>query len=139
MFIGRYYHRIETKGRVALPKAFRSQEDNWIATRGLDGGIFLLPATTFENQVAEIATRTLTKKQDRDFVRYLTNDAYELDIDGNGRVLLPEYLRSFASLEKDVVVVGSYSYIEIWNQELYHQYLHNLEQSASDLAEQVTL
>lgn len=137
MFIGRYYHRLEEKGRLSLPKVFREKSSDWIITRGLDGGLFLFKPDTFESQVAELAERTFTKKRHRDFVRYLVNDARQLQIDKLGRVSLPDYLTTFAKLQKEVVIVGSYSYIEIWDQTTYHSYLDTLEKSAVDIAEAI--
>ena len=135
MFIGRYYHTIEEKNRLSLPKKFRDQNEAWVITRGLDGGLFLFQAKDFEQRLAELASRTFTKKRDRDFVRYLTNDASEVSCDQNGRVLVPEYLKEFGQLKKDVVVVGSYTYLEVWDVELYHQYLAKLEESGEQIAE----
>lgn len=139
MFIGRYYHTIDEKGRIIISKHLRAQSkaEDWIVTRGLDGGLFLFSPTTFEAKLAELASSTLTRKRDRDFVRYLTNDAFNVNCDSQGRVLLPEYLRQFANLQKQVVIVGSYTYIEIWDQDRYHQYLDALESNGEALAESI--
>ena len=137
MYIGRYYHKIEKEGRVSIPKAFRQEVREWIVTRGLDGGLFLFASQDFQTQIQDLAKRTFTKKNDRDFVRYMTNDAYQIEVDNNGRVLLPEYLKKFANLNKDVVIVGSYNRIEIWDVSLYHQYIDQIEQQAERLAENI--
>lgn len=138
MFIGRYYHRLEDKGRVSLPKTFRETGSDWIITRGLDGGLFLFRPETFEQQVQELSERTFTKKRNRDFIRYMVNDARLVSIDKQGRVLLPDYLTTFAKLTKEVVIVGSFNYIEIWDQQTYHSYLDTLESSATNIAEEIT-
>ncbi len=137
MFIGRYYHTIEDKGRLSLPKTFRQHQLSWIVTRGLDGGLFLFPQEKFREELEKLAGRTLTKRSDRAFVRYLANDAYEVKVDANGRVLLPEYLREFAQLKKEVVIVGSFTYIEIWNSQKYHQYIDGVEKDAEGIAEAI--
>lgn len=137
MFIGRYYHTLEAKNRLSLPKAFRDIEANWIITRGLDGGLFGFRQNEFEKQLQELTQRTFTVKQNRDFVRLMTNDAYATAVDNQGRVQLPEYLTELADLQKQVVVVGSYNWIEIWNAERYHQYLDGLEKEAESISEQV--
>lgn len=137
MFIGRYYHKLEEKGRISLPKDLRKDHQNWIITRGLDGGLFLFLAESFESELAKLALKTFTKKNDRDFIRYMTNDAYSLEVDKNGRVLLPEYLKNFAQIQKDVVIVGSYNKIEIWDINKYHQYLDQLENQAQEIAESI--
>lgn len=137
MFIGRYYHTIEDKGRLSLPKTFRQNQTNWIITRGLDGGLFLFPQEKFQEELEKLAGRTLTKRSDRAFVRYMANDAYEVTTDANGRVLVPEYLKKFAGLEKEAVVVGSYTYLEIWDVAKYHQYIDEVEKDAENLAEKI--
>jgi MraZ protein len=138
MFIGRYYHTIEDQGRVSLPKKFRQGNDHWIITRGLDGGLFLFLNKTFEQELEKIAESSFTKKADRDFIRLMTNEAQEIEVDGNGRILLPDYLRATAQLTKNVVLIGSYHRIEIWDVEKYHEYLEFLEKNAENIAEKVT-
>lgn len=135
MFIGRYYHRLEEKGRVLIPKTFRADSKQWIVTRGLDGGIFLFRPETFTKQVEELSERTFTKKRHRDFIRYLVNDARSVSPDKLGRVLLPDYLIKFADLKREVVIVGSFEYLEVWDQERYHHYLDSLEKNGEELAE----
>jgi len=135
MFIGRYYHRLEEKGRLSLPKSFREAGSDWIVTRGLDGGLFLYRPETFQRQLQELSERTFTKKRHRDFIRFLVNDARSVSIDKQGRVLLPDYLTEFAGLTKEVVIVGSFEYIEIWDTEKYHHYLDEVESKAEEIAE----
>lgn len=135
MFIGRYYHTLEESKRVSLPKKFREVEKNWIVTRGLDGGLFLFRAEKFKEELNQLAQRSFTKKAHRDFVRLMANDAQEITADGNGRVSLPEYLIQFAKLKKQLVIVGSYERIEIWDRDLYHHYLENLENNAEKISE----
>jgi len=135
MFIGRYYHRLEEKGRVSLPKAFRAQETTWVITRGLDGGLFLFTKKEYQQQLQQITASTFTKQSNRDFIRLLANDAKEVTADAQGRVQLPEYLIDFAHLKKEVVVVGSYTWIELWDQSRYHAYLEKVEPQAEQIAE----
>ena len=135
MYIGKYYHTVEDKGRVSLPKAFRVKSDSWIVTRGLDGGLFLFETEQFAVELKKLEARSFTKKTNRDFIRLMTNEAIEVSPDKNGRVQLPEYLNSFAHISKDVVIVGSYAYIEIWDRDTYHTYLEGLEANATTIAE----
>lgn len=135
MYIGKYYHKVEDKGRVSLPKAFRSKASAWIITRGLDGGLFLFQAEKFTAEIEKLEARSFTKKTHRDFIRLMTNEAQEVTPDANGRVQLPEYLTTFANIGKDVVIVGSYSYVEIWDRDTYHTYLDEVESRASEIAE----
>ena len=135
MFIGRYYHTLEENNRVSLPKKFREIETNWIVTRGLDGGLFLFRAQNFNQEIKKLSERTFTKKAHRDFIRLMTNDAQEVAADNNGRVSLPEYLIEFAQLKKQLIIVGSYEWVEIWDRALYHQYLAQIESQAEKIAE----
>lgn len=135
MFIGRYYYTIEEKGRVSLPKSFREQEKLWVITRGLDGGVFLFPQADFQKQLQALNERGFTKKADRDFVRLMTNDAEEVEVDAVGRITLPEHLRATAQLTKQVVLVGSFERVEIWDVERYHAYVDNLVENAENIAE----
>jgi len=137
MFIGRYYHTLEQKRRLSLPKVFRDQAKEWVLTRGLDGGLFLMKAERFERNLQQFAQRTFTKKDNRDFIRLMTHDAKRITPDKLGRVQLPEYLTELAHLKKAVVIVGSYNYVEIWDQTKYHQYLDRLEKKAEKIAERL--
>jgi MraZ protein len=137
MFIGRYYHTVEEKGRVSLPKIFREQEKQWVITRGLDGGVFLFPHASFQQQVQTLSQLGFTKKAHRDFVRLLTNDATEVEVDNLGRITIPDHLRATAQLTKQVVIVGSYERVEIWDVERYHTYLDSIAEQAEAIAEQI--
>lgn len=137
MFIGKYYHTIEEKGRVSLPKTFRELEKQWVITRGLDGGLFLFPQKNFQEQVQTLNQLGFTKKAHRDFVRLLTNDAESVEADSQGRLTIPEYLRAAAQLTKQVVIVGSFERVEIWDMEKYHAYLEGIAGQAEAIAEQI--
>lgn len=137
MFIGRYYHKLEDKGRVSLPKKYREIEVDWVVTRGLDGGLFVFRKSDFLEKIQEIANRSFTKKRHRDFVRLMVNEAQATTVDANGRVSLPEYLIKLAGLTKEVVIVGSYNYLEIWAMDRYHLYLDGLEKQAEAIAESI--
>ena len=138
MYIGTYYHTLEEQGRVSLPKSFREINSKWIVTRGLDGGLFIFPEDSFQEKLQKISeNHVFTKKAHRDFVRLMTNEAQAIEVDQNGRVNLPDYLIQFAHLNKDLAVVGSLDYIEVWERDLYHQYIDQLEDSAEEIAEKV--
>lgn len=138
MFIGRYYHHLEVNGRVSLPKPFRLPSQVWILTRGLDGGLLLFRRETFVEQLETALKPSLTEQANRDLVRLLSNDARELKTDKQGRLQLPEYLITFAQLEREVVVVGSYDWIEIWHAPRYHQYLEKIEPQLAQIAARVS-
>ena len=137
MFIGRYYHTVEEKGRVSLPKTFREQEKQWVITRGLDGGVFLFPQQSYVQQVQALSKLGFTKKAHRDFVRLLTNDAEQVEVDRLGRITVPEHLRATAQLTKQVVIVGSFERVEIWDVTKYHTYIDSIADQAEEIAEQI--
>lgn len=135
MYLGKYYYTLEEKGRLSLPKEYRQKNNSWVITRGLDGGLFLYKESDFQNQMNSLLSRTFTKKKNRDFVRLMTNEAKVVTPDKNGRVQLPEYLISFAKLDKAVVLVGSLEKIEIWDRDTYHNYIDSIESKAEEIAE----
>jgi MraZ protein len=137
MLIGKYYHHLETNGRLSLPKEFRQISQTWVLTRGLDGCLFLLQEGDFQKELEKIAERSLTKKANRDLVRLMTNEAKIVTTDEQGRVNLPDYLIRFAHLVKHTVIVGSLNHLEIWDQERYHNYIDGLENQAEAIAESV--
>ena len=137
MFIGKYYYKLQQNGRVSIPKNFRVKNKEWIVTRGLDGCLFLLKANTFKQELSQLAKRSFTKKAHRDLTRIMTNEAKLIKADNNGRVHLPKYLIEYANLHQEIVIVGSFSRIEIWDQKKYHQYIDQLENQAEVIAEQI--
>ncbi len=138
MFIGKFYHSLEEKGRISLPKKFRQESKSWVITRGLDGGLFIFKEEDFEKEIAKFESRTFTNKNNRDFIRLMTNEAQTLQPDKTGRVQLPEYLIEFAKLDKSVVVVGSLSRIEVWDRDRYHNYIDGIENKTEEIAESLS-
>lgn len=135
MLIGTFYHTLEAHGRVSLPKSFRETHTEWVVTRGLDGGLFLIPAQQFLQELEKLNSRSFTSKRNRDFVRLMANEATQVTPDKNGRVQLPEYLIQFAGLSKNLVVVGSISRAEVWDRDAYHTYMSATESQAESIAE----
>ena len=128
MFIGRYYHKLEAKGRLAIPRAFRDQlESGGVITRGLDGCLFLFPKSSWQQLTEKLASLPLTSQAARNFIRLIVQTAVPLDLDQQGRTLIPEYLKNLAQLKKQVVVAGALTRIEIWDRDQYHQHLDLIE------------
>jgi MraZ protein len=125
MFIGRYYHNLQPKGRLAIPSSFRSQlTSSSVITAGLDGALFVFPASSWKKLTAKLASLPLTKRAARLFTRSIIQSASELNLDSQGRTLIPSYLRELASINKQVVVAGALTRIEIWDKERYHKHLN---------------
>jgi len=139
MFIGKYYFKLEGKGRISLPKEFRQTATDWIVTRGMDGCLFIIPEDQFVTDYQKIINRTFTKKDHRDLGRLLANEAKSVSADNNGRVSIPGHLIEFAKLTGELVIVGSFNRIEVWDRERYHSYLDNLEPQMEEISERIEI
>lgn len=138
MFISRYYHTLEAKGRLAIPTAFRGKlKSGGVITAGLDGCLFLFPNSYWQELSEKLASLPLTNKAARQFTRGLVQSAMELSFDSQGRTLIPEFLRQHASLKKQVVVAGALTRIEIWDRDSYHAHLNLITQESPDLEESI--
>jgi MraZ protein len=127
MFIGTYYHTLDEKNRVAVPKSFRTElEAGSVMTYGLDGCLFIFTAESWTKLVDKLHTLPLTSKPARDFLRLLTYHAVAVETDKLGRVLLPENLRQIAGVTKDVVFAGALTRVEVWDKARYHAYVDGL-------------
>jgi len=122
MFKGEYNHTIDEKGRLIIPAKFREElGSEFVITRGLDGCLFGYNNTEWEVFEAKLRALPLTNKDARAFQRYMLAGAASVEIDKQGRILLPQNLRTFAGLEKDVVLIGVAGRIEIWNKDIYEK------------------
>ncbi len=140
MFIGQYHHRLEEKGRLSIPKKFRSQlAAGAILSQGLDGCLFLYPVAYWEQLINKLSQLPLTRAAARSFTRVLSYGACEVDVDRLGRILIPDYLRQFANLVDDCVVAGAIERIEIWSASKFAAYSAKVNEHAEDIAEKLEL
>jgi len=138
MFIGEYYHAVDEKGRIAVPKKYHKDfAKGAVVTRGIDQCLFLFPKKEWELLAAKLAGLPLSQANPRAFSRLMLAGAMDMDLDGQGRIIVPEYLREFAKLNKQVVVAGLYSRLEIWDEQSWANYKHQSESNAVDIAEQL--
>lgn len=136
MFIGEYTHTIDDKGRLAIPSKFRTQlAQGAVVTRGLDNCLFLYPKNEWEKMAEKLAALPLTQSNARAFARLMLAGAMDVDIDKQGRVVLPAYLRQYASVDGSTVVAGLYNRVEIWNEEAWRVYQANAEKDSNEIAE----
>jgi len=139
-FIGRYYHALEQKGRLSIPVQFRKFLGHQaVITAGLDGCLFLMNLENWQALVDQTQVGPLTLKRNRDWSRYLANNAAEVSLDPQGRILIPEPLRQQAKLTDTCVIVGSLDRLEIWDQASYHHYLDQLNTNIETIAESISL
>ena len=116
MFIGEYSHTIDAKGRLIVPSKFREQlGEEFVVTKGLDGCLFVYENSEWKSFEEKLHALPLTNANARKFTRFFLAGASACELDRQGRILIPAVLREFAKLEKDVVLVGVGSRIEIWN------------------------
>lgn len=138
MFIGEYQHSIDEKGRIAVPAKFRKAlEKGAVVTRGLDNCLFLYPAKEWELQATEIAKLSIAKADSRAFNRHMLSGAMEVEIDKQGRMVIPDYLRRFAGITKKTVVTGLYNRVEIWDAEKWKIYQQTTESQSAAIAERM--
>lgn len=138
MFIGEYTHSLDTKGRVALPAKFRPKlGDGAIIARGLDHCLFVFTKESWEKLTAKIAGMSFMKSDSRAFARLMLAGASEVEFDNQGRILIPEYLRTYASLKKQAIFAGLYDRIEIWDAANWQSYKSKTEASSDDIAEKL--
>lgn len=138
MFIGEYRHAVDTKGRLAIPAKFRSVlRAGCVVTRGIDACLFLFTKEEWGKLAEKITSLPLTQANSRAFARLMLAGAMDLEVDSQGRILLPDYLRKYAGLKKQVVVAGLSSRLELWDAEAWDAYKQRTEASSSAIAEQL--
>ncbi|MFH0840589.1 MAG: division/cell wall cluster transcriptional repressor MraZ [bacterium] len=136
MFIGEYNHKLDDKGRIAIPNKFRALlKSGCIATKGLDNCLFLYTRKEWEKLAERLARLPFNKANERAVARLLLAGAMDLDFDKQGRVTLPEYLRQFAGLKKQVIVAGLYNRLEIWDETAWKKYKTTTEKESNAIAE----
>ena len=137
MFMGEYNHTVDPKGRLIIPSKFREElGDEFVVTKGLDGCLFVFPNSEWQAFEEKLKKLPLTNKSARQFARFFVAGATPCELDKQGRILLPQTLREFAGLEKDVVLTGMLNRVEIWSKA---QWLaNNSYDDMDDIAEQMT-
>ncbi len=136
MFIGEYTISMDAKGRIAVPAKFRSILNSAaVVTRGLDKSLFLYSKSEWETIASKLAALPLSKANSRAFARLMLAGAYDVELDKQGRIMIPEYLRKFSSLTKRIVVAGLYNRLEIWDEEAWNAYKVSTERESTAIAE----
>lgn len=139
MFIGEYAHSLDQKGRLSIPAKFRPfLQSGVVITRGLDHCLFLYSKAEWAILAGKIAALPLSSKKSRAFARLMLAGATDAELDGQGRVVVQEYLRNYASLTKQVVITGLYNRAEIWDADAWQKYKQATEADSNDIAESLT-
>ena len=144
MFYGEFAHTLDEKNRLIVPMRLRGKiretfVESFIITKGLDNCLFLF--TNDEWRLFENKTKALplTGKDARAYTRHLFSGASECTIDKQGRISIPLYLKNYAQIRKDVIVIGVMNRIEIWSREKWISYSKNTERSVNEIAEQLEI
>ena len=138
MFMGEYNHTIDAKGRLIIPSKFREiLGDACVVTKGLDGCLFVYDNEEWKRFEEKLRSLPITNKEARQFVRFFLAGATEAEVDKQGRILIPNVLREFAEITKDVVLVGVGSRIEIWSRERFEETasFEDMDEIAEHMAE----
>ncbi|MBI5220890.1 MAG: division/cell wall cluster transcriptional repressor MraZ [Candidatus Liptonbacteria bacterium] len=138
MLLGEYQHNLDSKGRVAIPAKFREKlTGGAIITRGLDSCLFVFTAKEWQILAEKLVALPLARADSRAFSRLMLAGAMDVELDSQGRILVPDYLRKYAGLKRAVVVAGLYNRIEIWDSEVWRLYKQKTEGASEEIAEKL--
>ncbi len=133
MFLGTHTPRLDDKGRLALPARFRSElEGGLVITKGQERCLFVFPIVEFNRLTDAMQTTPAADKRVRNYSRIFFASASHEVPDGQGRITVPVPLRQYAGLEKDCVVIGANSRVEVWDSIAWQEFLDNSEQEFAD-------
>lgn len=136
MFLGEYQHVLDPKGRIQVPAKFREVLGKGVViTRGIDACLFLYTRTEWEALAQKLAALPLSQSKTRAFARLMLAGAMEVNIDKQGRVMIPDYLRNYANMSKKVVLAGLYNRLELWDSEAWESYKAGTEANSGEIAE----
>jgi MraZ protein len=136
VFLGEYQHSLDAKGRIILPSKFRGLlAGGCVLTKGQDSCLAVFPKETWEERSARLREAAHSSQDVRDFLRVWYGSAVEDEPDKQGRVTVPEHLRRYANLERDVAVIGVGEFAEIWASEAWARHLTEAERKFSELSQ----
>ncbi len=139
MLIGEFRHTIDEKKRISVPANFRKEIGKKIViTRGLDSCLFLYTMDGWKKVMGELDKLPMTQGGARSFNRFIFGGAFEAEIDGMGRILIPDHLKNFADLKSKVVFVGLNDRVEIWDEKKWKDHIEKVEKQADVLAENLS-
>ena len=138
MFIGEYNHILDPKKRLAIPSRFRKElGEKVILTRGLNNSLSLYPQEKWQKLTEKLGQLPVGQADARSFLRLMFAGAIEVELDQLGRILVPDYLKSYAGLKQKVTIVGVYDRLEIWDSERWENYRGEVEKNTDMIAEKL--
>lgn len=140
MFYGEYGHAIDRKGRLIIPSKFREvfkehYVEKFYVTRGLDRCLFVFAEDEWRTQENKFKSMSFTKAETRKFNRLYFSGACEVTCDKQGRILLPQYLKDYAGIKREVIIVGVSNRMEIWAKDKWKEFYEGARESFEDIAE----
>lgn len=138
VFIGEFQHTLDSKGRLIMPSKFREDlGEKFVLTKGLDNCLFVYPMDEWRNFEEKLKTLPISSRDARAFIRFFFSGATECELDRQGRILLPANLRGHAKIEKDVVIIGVSTRVEIWSKEEWDRYNSSTNMGYDAIAEKM--
>ena len=142
MFYGEFEHSIDRKGRLILPAKFRETAKNqfvekFFVTRGLDKCLFMFTENEWKTQESKFKSISFTKSEARKFNRMYFAGASQIECDKQGRILIPKYLKDYAVIKRDVMIIGVSNRIEVWSQDAWLAYYNSSKESFEEIAEKL--
>ena len=138
MLLGEYQHSLDDKGRLAVPAKFRKTlSDGVVVTKGMEGCLYLYPTEEWLKFAGALSKLPINRADSRAFSRLLLGGANHSEIDSQGRILVPEYLRRYAGVSGKAVIVGLYNHAEIWDEEKWKEYRAKVEERGDEIAERL--
>lgn len=138
LLIGEYEHTLDEKKRVSLPKTFRAALGKRVVmTRGLDNCLFVYAPSAWTKVAERLQSLSIVNEDTRGFNRFMLSGAAEVDVDGAGRILIPDHQKEFAQLKKNVVFTGVSDHVEIWDALRWKSYKSRIEKNADKMAKKL--
>ncbi len=139
MFIGEYQHTLDPKNRVIMPSKFREKlGDSFVMTKGLDNCLFVYSSEEWSIVEEKLKSLPMTNKDARAFVRFFFAGACECELDKQGRIVMPTNLKEYAKIDKELVIIGVSTRIEIWSKDEWNKFNNDANISYEDVAEKMS-
>lgn len=139
MLLGEYKHNVDAKGRVSVPSKFRGDlGQSFVVTKGLDNCLYLYSKDEWKKFEDKLKNLPITSQEARSFVRFFFAGASECEVDKQGRINIPQNLREYAKIQKDVVIVGVSTRAEIWSNDNWNKYTNSDSLDVSKIASQMS-
>jgi len=135
MFLGRHAHNLDEKGRLAIPSRFRELlSDGLVLTRGIDQCIAAYPRSAWDRLAEQVNALSMADRDARQFRRMVFAEAADVVLDRQGRIMVPPELRRYAGIERETVIVGVHTSIEIWSPARWDEVSGQVEDSGEEIA-----